>query len=214
MQQPRVRVELRETVARARHDLEQLRNGVHKVDQLRHEEQQQGLAEVPKNAHHGERHSRKIGERVSDKHFGRVPVEDQEGEGGRDERQHEVSGEEVRIADDLVGLVQHAQVVDENRDTDHQALTRFKAIDAGENVDRVGAKDGEKQHVEVVEHAEMDDVTLAVLCEGQREDVAPPVLKQRFQRLRDGDVRLSGVGHQQGHRRHHRKDQLVAPRDV
>jgi hypothetical protein len=51
-----------------------------------------------------------------------IPVEDQEGEGGRDERQHEVSREEVRIADDFVGLIQHAQVVDENRDTDHQAL--------------------------------------------------------------------------------------------
>jgi hypothetical protein len=29
---------------------------------------------VPKNAHHGERHSGEIGERVSDKHFGRVPA--------------------------------------------------------------------------------------------------------------------------------------------
>ena len=44
-------------------------------------------------------------------------------------------------------------VVDEHRERDHHRLPRLEAVDAGEDVDRVGAEDREARHEAVVRDA-------------------------------------------------------------
>lgn len=59
---------------RARYEVEQLRHRINEVEDLRDEEQQNGFAEMAENADHGERHARKVVERVTDEHLRRVSV--------------------------------------------------------------------------------------------------------------------------------------------
>ena len=62
-------------MAWTRNEVEELRETVAKVDQLRDEEEHDGLTEVTQNTNHGKRHSGKICESVSYKHTGGVSVE-------------------------------------------------------------------------------------------------------------------------------------------
>lgn len=48
--------------------MEQLRQRIYEVYDLGYEEEQHGLAEMSKNAHHSERHPSKVTECVSNKH--------------------------------------------------------------------------------------------------------------------------------------------------
>lgn len=79
------------------HDLEKLRDGVHEVENLGNEEEQQGLTEVAQDSSHRNHHARKVCEGVANKHLGREPVEDQQGECGGGQGEHEVGGEEVAV---------------------------------------------------------------------------------------------------------------------
>jgi hypothetical protein len=53
----------------ARDDFKQLRNAVYEVQYLWQEQQQQGLAKMAQDARHRQRHPRKIGEGVANKHL-------------------------------------------------------------------------------------------------------------------------------------------------
>lgn len=48
--------------------MQELRQGVEKVEHLGHEEEQHGLAEVSQDAHHGKGHASKVTEGISHKH--------------------------------------------------------------------------------------------------------------------------------------------------
>lgn len=78
---------------RTRHEVKELRTGVEEVERLRYEKEQHRLAEVAQNAHHGERHARKVAVGVADEHFGGVPVVVEQRAGDRQKRQHEVQRE-------------------------------------------------------------------------------------------------------------------------
>ena len=56
-----------------RDDPEELGDGVEEVEDLRDEEEQQGLAEVPEDANHSKRHARKVAVRVPHKHRRGIP---------------------------------------------------------------------------------------------------------------------------------------------
>jgi len=97
LHEPRSGVEARQAMARARHDGEDLGSGVDGIEDLREEEQPQGLAEVAEDAVNGEHHAGKVAVRVSNKHLGRVPIVAQERERHGHERKQEVDGEEMRV---------------------------------------------------------------------------------------------------------------------
>ena len=59
----------------ARYQLEELRGGVHKVEYLRNEEEEQGLAEEAEDARHGQSHTSEVAEGVPNEHLGGVPSE-------------------------------------------------------------------------------------------------------------------------------------------
>ena len=69
-----------QSVSRAGDQSEELRDGVHKVEDLRDEEEEHGLAEVAEDGDHCKRHASKVAVRVTNKHSGGIPVG---GEGGR-----------------------------------------------------------------------------------------------------------------------------------
>ncbi len=54
---------------RAGHNLEELGQAVHEVDELGDEEEQQRLAEVAQDARHRQSHPRKVRERVAHKYL-------------------------------------------------------------------------------------------------------------------------------------------------
>jgi len=96
-------------------------------------------------------------------------------------------------------------VVDEHRERDHHRLPRLEAVDAGEDVDRVGAEDREARHEAVVRDAELD----------RRRQ--PQVAEERKQELRqhdDGAAAVDGVHHHDRQRRRQRQPQLVAPAQI
>mmetsp|Transcript_5108 Transcript_5108/g.18262 ORF Transcript_5108/g.18262 Transcript_5108/m.18262 type:complete len:252 (+) Transcript_5108:748-1503(+) len=97
VQQPRGRVELREAVTWARHELEQLRRAVQKVENLRQEEQHERLAEVAQHADDAQRHPREVRVRVADEHPRRVPVVRQQPQAHGEERPGEAQAEDVRV---------------------------------------------------------------------------------------------------------------------
>ena len=68
----------------AGHKTEELRYGVEKVEYLRHEEEQERLAEVPQDANHSKRHTSKVAKRVAHKHSRWIPT--LIGEGGMEKR--------------------------------------------------------------------------------------------------------------------------------
>lgn len=60
-----VRVELGQTMAGTGNEVEQLREGVEKVEDLGDEEEEEGLGEVPEDGHHGEGHPTEVAEGVT-----------------------------------------------------------------------------------------------------------------------------------------------------
>ncbi|SMQ51070.1 unnamed protein product [Zymoseptoria tritici ST99CH_3D7] len=78
-QQPGPRIETWHSVTRTRDQSKQLRCRVHKVEDLGDEQEEQGLAEVSQDAHHGEQHACEIAQRKRDS----------------DERQQQVDAEQM-----------------------------------------------------------------------------------------------------------------------
>eukprot|EP00208_Stichococcus_sp_RCC1054_P002867 CAMPEP_0206142338 /NCGR_PEP_ID=MMETSP1473-20131121/16507_1 /ASSEMBLY_ACC=CAM_ASM_001109 /TAXON_ID=1461547 /ORGANISM="Stichococcus sp, Strain RCC1054" /LENGTH=150 /DNA_ID=CAMNT_0053537295 /DNA_START=235 /DNA_END=687 /DNA_ORIENTATION=- len=97
MEQPGGRVKRGQPVPRAVHELEQLGNGVHEVEHLRPQEQQQRLAEVAQDARHCDGHAGEVCVGVADEDAGGEPVEVQQGQGGGGQRQHQVCREQMAV---------------------------------------------------------------------------------------------------------------------
>lgn len=61
-------------MARTGNEVEELGNGVEKVEDLREEEEQECLAVMAEDAHHRERHSGEVAECVAHEHVRRIPA--------------------------------------------------------------------------------------------------------------------------------------------
>ncbi len=61
-------------MTRARHELEQLGNGVQEIQNLRDEKQEQRFREVSEYSHNSERHAREVAVRITHEHLCRTPV--------------------------------------------------------------------------------------------------------------------------------------------
>mmetsp|Transcript_39928 Transcript_39928/g.105497 ORF Transcript_39928/g.105497 Transcript_39928/m.105497 type:complete len:323 (+) Transcript_39928:329-1297(+) len=141
----------------ARDEPKELWARVEKIDNLRHKEEEEGLRVVPEDCGDRERHACKVAERVADKHLRRVPVVAHQRERDAKEGENEVEREEVVVVERPFGpAVDLDHVVDEDRQCDHNSLPRLEAIDSREDVDRVGAKDGEACHEEIVQETELE----------------------------------------------------------
>ncbi|QSZ32658.1 hypothetical protein DSL72_002237 [Monilinia vaccinii-corymbosi] len=139
-----VRVVAGETVARAGDQVEELRGAVDEIDGLRDEEQEEGFGEVPEDAADGEDHAGEVAVCVPDEDAGGVPVVEEQREGYPDEGEQHVQG-----------------VVEDEQERDDDGLRYFDAVDAGEDVDAIGAEDGDAGHRDGdddVRHAEIDKV--------------------------------------------------------
>ena len=63
----------RESVSWTGYELKELRGGVDKVEYLRDEEEEEGLAEETEDSRDRQNHTSKVAEGVTNKHLGRVP---------------------------------------------------------------------------------------------------------------------------------------------
>ena len=77
-------------------EVKQLGHREEEVEDLRHEKEHHGLAEVADDADDGKGHAGKIAVRVSNENGRWIPVEWEESSGDTDERHDDVGGEEVR----------------------------------------------------------------------------------------------------------------------
>lgn len=74
LQQAGAGVEVGQSVPRARHQLEELRDAVEEVEDLRNQEEHERLGEVAEDANGGEHHPREVAVRVAHEDARRVPV--------------------------------------------------------------------------------------------------------------------------------------------
>jgi hypothetical protein len=78
-------------------DAEELRSGIDEVEDLRDEQEEEGLGEVPEDADHGKYHSSKVAVRVSYEDLGGIPVVKPESQRDTDEGQKHIKREEMRV---------------------------------------------------------------------------------------------------------------------
>mmetsp|Transcript_50392 Transcript_50392/g.116321 ORF Transcript_50392/g.116321 Transcript_50392/m.116321 type:complete len:274 (+) Transcript_50392:553-1374(+) len=191
----------RHPMPRARDPLEELRHRVDEIDHLRDEEEQYRLRVVPKNADDCKRHARKVAVGVANEDLRRMPVELQQRGGHGDERQHQAEREEVIVVQrSLRPTPQLDEIVRNDRQSDHHRLPCLEAIHACEDVDRVGAEDGEGGHKHVVQDADVDRAANERI--------------QRLGRHHDGATSVDRVDHQQRQRGRQGEPQLVPPPQV
>ncbi|THV51793.1 hypothetical protein BGAL_0098g00030 [Botrytis galanthina] len=131
-----------ETVAGTGDEVEELGDAVEEIEGLGDEEEEQGFGKVAEDAADGEDHAGEIAVGVADEDGGGVPVVGEQGERDADEGEEHVEGEEMG----------------DEEEGDDEGLGNFDAIDAGENVDAVGAENGNGSHVDVVERAELEEL--------------------------------------------------------
>ena len=154
LQQAGPRVEPRQPVPRTRDHAKQLRGRIDEVEDLRHEEQEERLAEVAHNADDGEDHACEIAVGVAYEDLGRVPIVRPERRRDADEREQQVEREHVRVRCRV--RVRHERreeerVVEDQQKGDDERLRDLDAVDPGQDVDAVGTEDGYGGHVGVVQ---------------------------------------------------------------
>ena len=126
-----------------------------------------------------------------------VPVVSQEADTGCYVGSQEVEREPVMVSQ---SAGQRHQVEDGDAGSDDDALADLEAVNTGQDVDGVGAEDGQHPHVEIVEEAELYAVTQDPSEHGGDHNLRPV----------GGHV----VDHQQGEAGHAWQEQLVAPLQV
>lgn len=143
-----------QAVARARDQVEELGRRVDEVEDLRQQEQHEGLAEVALDADDHEDHAREVAVRVADENVRRVLVVGEEGEADAKKGQEEEQAEEVAVDGGVwVGGDEVQTVVGDEEKGDDNGLHHLDAIDACEDVDGIGAENGKGSHVDIVEPA-------------------------------------------------------------
>lgn len=140
-----------------------MRRRVHEVKDLRHQKQQQRLAEMSQDPDDREHHPREIAIRVPHEHPRRVPIVPPQRHGDPDEGEQEVQREQMRIRRRVQVRRQEVQdVIQRQQRRDHEALRDLDPVDAREDVDAVGAEDGHGGHVDVVQQAEVEEPLVVV----------------------------------------------------
>ena len=185
-------------MAWTRHEAKQLRGRVDKVEDLREQQQHERLAEVPENTNDDKDHAGKVAVRVADEHARRVPVVAEQGKGDAEEGEQEVEREEVRVSRRVgVRREQVEAVVDGEEKGDDDGLGDFDAVDSREDVDAVGAEDGDAGHVDVVQRAEVEELAeVGLELDGDHDG---------------GDAKVDKVDDEQGDRGKGGDEELVAP---
>ena len=194
-------VEAREAVARAGDETEDLGYRVEKVENLRNEEEAEGLGEVAENRYDGEDHAREVAVGVTNEDSSGEPVVVEKGEGDTDPGEKKIEGEKMRVGGRVgVGSEEVETVVEGEEEGDDEALGDFDAVDASKHVDTLGAEHGDAGHVEVVEDAEIEELA-EVGLELEGDDDA-------------GDAKVDKVDDKEGDGGEPGDPPLVAPADV
>ncbi|KAI9742933.1 MAG: hypothetical protein M1818_003663 [Claussenomyces sp. TS43310] len=196
-------VEAGQTVAGARDKTEELGGRVEEIGDLGQQEEEQGLGEVAEDGDAGEDGAGEVAVGVADENAGGVPIVGDEGEGDAEEGQEEVEGEEVRVGGRVgVGRGRHEVegVVEDEQGGDDEGLRHLDAVDAGEDVDAVGAEDGDAGHVGVVQVAEIEEFA--------------QVGSQRHGDDDAGDAKVDKVDDEDWDGGKGRDEELVSPADV
>jgi len=123
------------------HYSEDLWHRQHEVEDLREEEEDHGLREVPQNADHGKGHTCEVAERVTHEDFRGELVVLQETQGHENERDDD--GQRENVLRYCLGSrtdVNLDNVVKKDEASDNEALTCLDTIDPGIDVDRVRAE--------------------------------------------------------------------------
>ncbi|RFU29736.1 hypothetical protein B7463_g6615, partial [Scytalidium lignicola] len=117
------------------------------VEELRDEKEEEGLGEVALDSYDGEDHAGEVAVGVADEDARGVPVVHEQGEGDADEGDEHVEGEEVGVGR-WVGVRDEEveTVVEDEEEGDDEGLGDFDAVYPGEDVDAVGAEDGDAGH--------------------------------------------------------------------
>jgi len=131
------RIEFWSSVSRARNDAKELRERNSEVEELRDEKQEEGLAEMAKDASHPKGHAGKVCETVANKYLGRIPVVVDQGKRACKKRQREKHGQLVLSSK---GSTKLKVVMNQNRAGNNARLGGLQTIDTGIDVDRIGAK--------------------------------------------------------------------------
>lgn len=172
LEQAGARVEVRQAVARARDQAEELGHRVAEVEDLRDHEEQEGLGEVAENGYDDEDHACKVAVRIAYEDAGRVLVVQEQGAGDTEERQQEVEREQVGVGGRVrVGRDQVQGIVEDEEQRNHNGLEHFNSVDARQDVDAVGTEDAESGHVSVVEETEIEKLATDIgLQDGWEDD--------------------------------------------
>ena len=134
------------------HYSEDLGHREHEVEDLREEEEDHGLREVPQNPDHGKSHTRKVAEGITHEDSRGEFVVLEETQGHENERDDDGQGENVlRYSLGSRTDVNLDNVVKQDEASDNKALTCLDTIDTGVDVDRVRAENCEKAHIDVIE---------------------------------------------------------------
>lgn len=123
------------------HYSEDLGHREHEVEDLREEEEDHGLREVPQNPYHGKSHTREVAEGVTHEDFRGELVMLQETQGHENERDDDSQRENVlRYCLRSRTDVNLDNVMKQDETSDNEALTCLDTIDTGVDVDRVRAE--------------------------------------------------------------------------
>ena len=134
------------------HYSEDLGHREHEVEDLREEEEDHGLREVPQNPDHGKSHTRKVAEGITHEDFRRELVVLEQTEGHENEGDDDGQRENVlRYCLGSRTYVNFDNVMKQDEASDNEALTCLDTIDTGVDVDRVRAENCEKAHIDVIE---------------------------------------------------------------
>mmetsp|Transcript_836 Transcript_836/g.2305 ORF Transcript_836/g.2305 Transcript_836/m.2305 type:complete len:242 (+) Transcript_836:1652-2377(+) len=157
---------------------------------------------MPQDARDAQGHACEVGKRVSYKHLGGIPVEQEKPEGVEGQGQHQIGGEEVSVADVRDGARRARQlnhVVQQHRTRNDKRLSGLQAVDASQDIDGIAAEDDQRHKVDAVDQTQL---------EVARE------MQHRHQRFRNNHARPTAVRRHQWQRREARQQQLDPPWDV
>jgi hypothetical protein len=194
-------VEVREAVARAGDEAEELRSGVEKVEELGNEKEAECLGEVAEDTDDGKDHSGEVAVGVTDEYLGGIPVMVEESEGDAQPGEEEIEREQVGVCCWMGVWGEEVEaIVEDEEEGDDDALRDFDAVDAGKHVDALGAEHGDAGHVDVVEDAEVEEL--------------PEIRLQRDRHHDRRDAEVDKVYDENGDACEARDPPLVSPSDV
>ena len=154
---------MRQAVARAGDQAEELGHAVEEVEDLRDQQQDQGLGEVAKDGDHDEDHASKVAVRIAHKHACRVFVLHPKRQGDAQEGQEEVEREQVRVGRRVrVRGDQVERIIKGQQKGDDNGLRDLDAIDARQDIDTIRAEDAKGGHVGIVEEAQVEQLAAGV----------------------------------------------------